>query len=137
MDALKIADEKLFKANTELQKADLIFEVICKKRQEAENEKDQTEKQMQETCKIACFSSASEEDKKVASAAFGKYSAVSAYCTQVKNEYDAARKRRKNVTKKYNQAYKNMIQAYENMKVVKQRFLGEDTESDSSDSDAL
>ena len=122
MADLKDAEEKL-------QKADRKFGVIYKKHREAADEMDQIVKQMEELSKIACLPSATKKDKEDASATFNKYCAVSAFRSKVSNIYKSARNRRDN-------AYKQFKQASENMKVVKQRVFGEDTDSDSSDSDA-
>ena len=133
---LKITKKKHAKAVKKLQQATVNVSVEYERQQKAADKMDQTVNQMNKTCEIACSPSATEEDKKVASAAFNKYNEASAYHTEASNKFKTALNRHDHAHTKYEQAIKNMKHASENMKVVNQRFLGEDTESDSSDSDA-
>ena len=132
---LKKTKTELQKAKEELEKADTNIRVKFWEHNKAQANMDNILDQTKEKSKIASLPSATKEDIEVASATFDEYSAASAYCTEVYDNYKAALKTRLNAYKTFKQARENMKQANKNMKVVKQRFSGEATDPDVSDSD--
>ena len=133
-DRFKDAKEELRKAKEELRKADSNIRVKFGEHNKAQDNMDNILDQMKE--KTADLPYATKKDIDVASITLDEYSVASAYCTEVYGNYKAALKTRVNAYKKFIQAKEKMKQASNNMKVVKQRFSGEATDSDASVSDA-